>query len=106
MVILDNDKPYSYFNIETDIAVTKEWQVKFSHPVLNKPENLENVTVQDASGNKVKIKVILSVDGNTVIIKPEIPYKKGGFYYITVADTVSVNGKKQMKPIRNIFIVE
>ncbi|RUL50463.1 DUF4073 domain-containing protein [Lysinibacillus antri] len=106
VVILDNEKPYSYFDIGIDTSPTKEWKVQFSAPLLDEIENLNNITVQDALGQKIDIKISLSKDGKAVNIIPNIPYKKDELYYITIVDSIGVNGQKQKDPIRKIFIIE
>lgn len=106
IVVLDNDQPYTYFDMGMETVPTKEWKVKFSEALLNEATNFGNFIVQDAAGNKIEIKVTLSEDGQTVVITPDQLYKKGELYYLTITDTIGENGKKQKKPIRKIFIIE
>ena len=106
VVVIDNDKPYEYYAVKSETKANKKWDVNFSGALLNSPENLDRVTVKDASGEIVDMKVKLSADGKTVSILPSAEYEKGELYYITISDVKSASGKTLKQDIRSIFIVE
>ncbi|WP_153730423.1 DUF4430 domain-containing protein [Sporosarcina obsidiansis] len=106
VVVLDNDKPYSYFKPDSGIKTTKEWAITFSAPVLNESENLEKVVVRNAVGEVVDVNIQFGEDGKSLTIKPTGTYEKGELYYITIAEMKSASGIVLKEPIRKIFIVE
>lgn len=107
VVVLDNDQPYHYFEgVGLNTKPMKEWKVTFSAPLLNTEENLNHITVQDADGKQVDVKVTLSKDGETLHVLPIIAYKKGELYYMTITEVVNENGKMLKEPIRKLFIIE
>lgn len=108
VVIVDNNQPYHYFGDGKLDAVTsmKEWKVTFSASLLDTKDFSNNVTVQDANGKQVAVKVSLSEDGMTLHVLPDAPYEKGALYYMTVTDISGKDGKKQKEPIRKLFVIE
>lgn len=105
IVVLDNDLPYAYFATDTFIPSSKEWEVKFSAPLMNTPDNLKNVTVQTAAGEKVAVTVELLAEDKSVKILPVSPYEPGELYYITISDVLSAKGTLIKAPIRKMFVV-
>lgn len=106
ITIIDNEESYIYFEPSINISINKEWKVNFSKPLLNEEGNLENIIIQDATGNKIDTQISLSEDGKTVIVTPAKPYEKGQLYYMTVSDIVTESGILLKNPVRKIFIVE
>lgn len=106
VVVLDNDKPYDYFDTASNTKPNKEWNITFSGALLDDAENLKKVQVQNAAGETVDMKVKLSPDGKSLIIIPNADYQKGELYYITISGVVSASGKTLKQDIRKIFIVE
>ena len=105
-VVLDNDQPYNYFDSESEIKTTKEWNIKFSGTLQNDPANLDNVVVRNAKGEIIKVSTTLGEDGKSLKIKPSTKYTQGELYYLTITEVKSANGKVIKEPIRKVFVIE
>ncbi|PIC99955.1 DUF4430 domain-containing protein [Sporosarcina sp. P29] len=105
-VVLDNDQPYNYFDSESEIKTTKEWNIKFSGTLQNDPANLDNVVVRNAKGEIIKVSTTLGEDGKSLKIKPTTKYTQGELYYLTITEVKSANGKVIKEPIRKVFVIE
>ena len=106
IVIIENDVPYTYFSADDFTLSTKQWEVKFSAPLMDTPENLENVTVRNANGEIVSAEVTLQAENKSVKVVPDNYYNPGELYYITIAGVLSAKGNLVKEPIRKIFVIE
>lgn len=106
IVVLENNLPYAYFAADKFTPLSKEWEVRFSAPVLNTADNLKNVTVQTAAGEKVAITVELFAKDQSVKVLPVSPYEPGELYYMTISDVLSAKGTLVKAPIRKIFVAD
>ena len=106
IVVLDNNVSYTYFEADKFTPSEKEWEVKFSAPLLDTPENLKNVTVRNADGEIVSAEVTVQADNMSVKVVPDHYYNPGALYYITISDVLSAKEKVVKEPIRKVFVIE
>lgn len=106
IVVLDNDLSYTYFEADSATLPTKKWEVKFSAPLMNTPENLKHVTVRNADGEIVAAEVTIEAEGKSAKIVPADKYNPGELYYITIAGVLSANKTLVKEPIRKVFVIE
>ncbi len=106
IVVIENDRSYTYFDADLATAPEKKWEVKFSAPLLDTDTNLKNVTVQNADGQNIAMTVELLSEDTVVKIKPSYDYKPGELFYITISDVLSAKDTVVKKPIRKIFVIK
>lgn len=90
---------------KTDIAVNKEWVVKFNNSLKPDTVNNKNIIVTDKSGKSIPAYIAPGSSPDLVVVSPTVSgYDPGETYNLTIStDVQSTAGKKLKNPVKLQF---
>ncbi|CAG7840290.1 hypothetical protein CLOHAE12215_01714 [Clostridium haemolyticum] len=94
------------------VQENKEWKIKFNKELDSSSIYSDNIILQDEDGKKIYASVSLDEkdeDKKTVIVKPNLRFKQGKKYSITVKKDgfkAKKDEKKIKKPVRMFFYIK